>query len=250
LFVGALEDLGAPDEEGCGESGHQGEGGGDGQDAAGAFAELLIERHRATGLNQFQVASQNFRGRMALGGVWAAGLQHDAVDLAQEWCVGMGGQLPRDSGVLALVHAGRDLIEHLTKAVDIRRDGAWAFGRQIPGGADAGERGIDGRDEPDIGEFGGALDKDDIRGLDVAVDEILAVEDGEAAGEFEGELDAFVGGEAAASADHFPEGQRDVAVGVDSGSGFGVIGRFHDVVEVSGLVIAADMEEGELARAT
>jgi hypothetical protein len=149
-----------------------------------------------------------------------------------------------------LVHPGGHFIDDLAQGIDVRGGGPWAFGWQVPWGTDAGEGGIGGGDETDVGEFGNALDEDDVGRLDVAVDEVFAMEDGEAAGEFEGELDAFGGGQSAASLDHFSEREGHVPIGVDGGAGFGVIGRLHDVVEVAGVVVAADMEERELARAT
>ena len=41
---------------------------------------------------------------------------------------------------------------------------------------------------------------------------------------------------------------RGVAVGIDRRAGLFVVARFHDVVEIAGVIIATDMEEGELAR--
>jgi len=159
----------------------------------------------------------------------------------------MVGEFLRNARVLALVHAGGHFIDDLAQGIDVGGDEAWAFGGQVSWGSDPCEGGIGGGDETDVGKFGHALNEDDVRRFDIPMDEIFAVEDGEAAGEFEGELDAFGGGKASSPLDHFAKGQGDITIRVNGGAGFGVIGRFHDVIEVAGLVVASDVEEGELA---
>ena len=54
--------------------------------------------------------------------------------------------------------------------------GARAFGRQIAFRAHERERGLGPRDQADVRELGNAVHEDDVRGLDVAVNEAVAVQ--------------------------------------------------------------------------
>jgi len=83
LTIGALEDFGAPDEQGGGEACYDRQRGCHEQDGAGSLAEFLVKDHRPAGLDKFQIACEGFDREMAFVGVRIAGLENDAVDFAE-----------------------------------------------------------------------------------------------------------------------------------------------------------------------
>jgi hypothetical protein len=250
VFIGPMEDLGSPGQD----KGEGGGGGGDedggGGDQAESATDAFVEGDGTTGLDEFKVAGQVVGGGVALLGLGLAGAEDDGVEFADQGGVGAFDNMGWNGGELEAVEAGEHFVHQLAQTVEIGGGGTGSFGWDVAMGAHRSEGGVGGRHQPDVGQFGDALDENDVGGFDVAMDEAFVVEDGEGAGEVEGDLDAIGGGEPASAVEQFLEGEGDVGIGVDGGTGDGVVGGFHDVVEIAGLLVTADVEEGELAGAS
>ena len=145
-------------------------------------------------------------------------------------------------GELEAVFAGAEFVEDHAEAVDVGEFGAGAFWGDEAFGADEGHL-TGGGDEADVGEFGAAVEEDDVSGFDVAVGEAAFVEVGEAFGDLGADFDAFGDGEAVFEGFIGAEGAGFVVGGVGAGAAFAVVAEFHDVVVELLFVVAADVED-------
>ena len=126
--------------------------------------------------------------------------------------------------------------------------------RGLVGGRDDGgreERGDAEVDELDAGATGGALEGDDVAGLDVAVDDAGAMEGDEGVGDLEGDLEGVAPGEGAAAEVLVEAGAREVLEGDEGGAVVGLAegedldeARVADVGEEAGLGEEAALGEG------
>ena len=103
----------------------------------------------------------------------------------------------RNLGEIGSIFPCDAFVEDFAEAVEVGLRGAGAFGWNVAVGADEGAGGVGAGDEADISEFGAAVYENDVRGFDVAVDEIVGVEMVEGSGEGLGDLEAVREGEGA-----------------------------------------------------
>lgn len=250
VFIGPMEHLGAPGQD----KGEGGGGGGDedggGGDQAEAATDAFVEGDGTTGLDEFEVAGQVVGGGVALMGLGLAGAEDDGVEFADEGGVAAFDDRGWNGGEFEAVEAGEHFVHQLAQAIEIGGGGTGAFGGNVAMGAHRSEGGVGSGHQADVGQFGHALDENDVGRFDIAMDEAFVVEDGEGAGEVEGDLDTIGGGESASTVEQFLEGEWDVGIGVDGGTGDGIVGGFHDIIEIAGFLVTTDVEEGELTGAT
>ena len=176
----------------------------------------------------------HFRGRrVALAHVGSTGAQEHLVELGQGGAVGQfrhaGGQFRE---LLAVV-PGADLVEHLSRTVEVRLHGARPFRRQVAFGANERHGLFRPGDESDVGQFRNAVHEDDVRGLDVAVDQSMPVQVLERRGQREAQSDAFVDRQPAAEQQFAAQRTRAVTGLVADRIAAHVVGQLHHVVKVT-----------------
>ena len=242
ILGGALAHL-ARLEQCCGD--HDENRGGDGADAFGerdGALELQQAPDGFAGAHEREMRLEFRRRLVAEHHVVGAGLEDDGVPFRKR-AVGFihQGAVGRPGEFLA-VKAGADFVKHLAQAVDVRRRSAGAFGRDEAGRADVGGVGADVRDQPDVGELGPAVDEDDVLRLDVAMDEFVLVEKVERAGQRDANGQTVLQGNSSVLRRLLGQRRGHVGIRLNRLAAHGVIGQFHDVVEVAGLVVALDLE--------
>lgn len=157
--------------------------------------------------------------------------------------VHLGGQFRE----LLTVAAHGKLVENLAEAVDV---GLWRGGRLRGAEAVGANNGVglgDRSDEADVGETGLPILKDDVGGLDVAVNEAMPVKVDEGFSEGMANLDALTDREASVVGQLGGECARSVMLRINLAPGELVVRRLHDVIEKSA-VVAANMEDVEQVR--
>ena len=102
-------------------------------------------------------------------------------------------------------------------------------------------------DQPDIGQLGDAVYEDDIGRLDVAMDELLRVEVTQRFAQFDREMETFPCGQPTPGVELVRERPGGVAGGVDVPPAVNAICQLHHVVEESGGVVAAHVQDGNQA---
>lgn len=150
----------------------------------------------------------------------------------------------RDGSSLQRSGAEAGFAQDFAEAVDIRPRSAGAFGRSESFGSEL--LGIapslgDVSDEPDVRQLGDAVYIDDVRGLDVAMDELLRVEVTKRFAEFHAEVQTFLGWKATASVEFVRQCSRGVGGWLDATPAFRTIRQFHDVVEEASAGVAPDV---------
>src|SRR4030095_1619262 len=92
---------------------------------------------------------------------------------------------------------GAGLVQHNAERIEVRRGRAWSFGRDVAFRADECAAFAMRRHQTDVRQLRAAIHKDDVTGLDIAVDEIVEVELSEATHHVERKAEAVGGGKAA-----------------------------------------------------
>ena len=139
--------------------------------------------HRASSLQQGEVRAHLPGGTVTTARIVLAGFEQDLVEL-HEWIgIGQFTQVRRQLREFLAVLARADLVQHLAETEEIRARRAGTFRRDEADGPDQRMRLLRARHQPDVRQLGRAPDEDDVRGLDVAVDETVIVQVFERAGE-------------------------------------------------------------------
>lgn len=180
-----------------------------------------------SGVEKIQFLPKLAGGLIAAPRFLVAGSEEDLVEFEMESA--FAGDIGRQLGKLAAVFAGGDFVEDLAEAVNVRKGPDRAFGWHEPCSADHGVRFVDLNDQTDIGKFGVAVHENDVGGLDVTMNEVFIVKDGQTVRERRADFDAGFYREHLAAIES--QGARFVGIGIQGRSRIGVIGQLHYVVE-------------------
>ena len=168
------------------------------------------------------------RGAVTQAHIALAGLDEHLVEfqklLGETGLVGQGGEV-------VAVFARDELIQHLAQAVEVALDAVGTFWSDETGRADIGVGLGDGRHQADVGELGLPADEHHVGRLDVAVDEVLGMQELEGLRERQTDLDRLVDGQGSAGGQITGQGTRAILFGNDVLAVDRVVGQLHDVVE-------------------
>ena len=132
------------------------------------------------------------RRRVAAAGIVPAGPEDDLVEFEKCRVVGglvpFGGQLRK---VLAVFAGGR-FVQHLAQTVHVGLRRAGAFRGDEPVGADKRTGFVGVGHEADVSQLGHAVHENDVRGLDIAMDQAVPVQLGDRPAQGQPEAQAFL----------------------------------------------------------
>ena len=161
--------------------------------------------------------------------------------------------------------AGAGLVEHDAERVNVRRRRARTFGRDVAFRADERPAFAIRGYQSNVSEFGPAMHEDDVARLDIAVDEMLPVEQSESTNHVERETEAVGRGQAAQTFEVGAERARNIGFkfsvwsfalvritrtrrpGLCPRNG---IGQFHHVIKVAFRIVASNMEHMDQSAGT
>src|SRR5687767_6796161 len=97
-------------------------------------------------------------------------------------------------------------------------------------------------DETDVRELRDAVHEDDVRRLDVAVNQTVSMQMFESLAKSEAHLDALLNGKTLYARKGFSERARNIFFWIDSLARLEVVSSLHDVIEAMLLLIAANLQ--------
>ncbi len=119
--------------------------------------------------------------------------------------------------------------------------------RHVSRGADFSPGILNGGDEADVGELGGATDQDDIGRLDVAMDQPATVQFVQGLRDFDPKTDDVAGRKASAPFAHLSQCAGDIAVRANIAAVLDVVRQLHDIVEEPEGFLGADVKKRQLS---
>ena len=154
--------------------------------------ELVPTLHRSAAVQDREVGVHFLGGGVARLGIGRAGAQQHGVQLHQGDGFAVRADLREWLGEFVAVFPHRGFVEHLAQRVEVGLRRGGAFGRDEPFRADERVRACGLGHQTDVGQLGHAAHEDDVGGLDVAVNEALAVEMAQGETERHAELEALL----------------------------------------------------------
>ena len=97
------------------------------------------------------------------------------------------------------------------------------------------------RDQPDVRQLGGAVHKNDVVRLDVAMDQSVLVQKAQGGSDGRAQADAFGHRKALEPRPVLPQGSGQVGFRNDVLPTDNIIGQFHHVVKIAGRLIASHL---------
>ena len=126
-----------------------------------------------------QFVMQCARGFVAARRARVTRFQHHRVETGKQLRVGPLPEIRRQFRELIAPLAGAHFVEDSAQAEEIRAWRSGALRRNVAFGPHEGRFLTDIGHQPDVGEFGQSLDEDDIRGFDIPMHQVGAMEVGE-----------------------------------------------------------------------
>jgi hypothetical protein len=129
---------------------------------------------------QFDKVSTQFRGgRITPGGIVFTGFQEHAVQVKKPFMVWLLDNIPRQIRESSAIETKSSFVQRLPQAVSVGPSGPRSFRRHIPWRANGRwiDWGLSGSYEPDIGQLGYAVNEDDVRRLNIAVNKAMLMKE-------------------------------------------------------------------------
>ena len=137
------------------------------------------------------------------------------------------------------VLAGADFVKDLAQAVNVRLGAAGSFRRNKSFCADIRPGFVDIGDQSNVGKLGHAVNKNNVRGLDVAVNQPVFMERIQSGAQRQTELHAFAQRQSSARRDRLGHGLGNVETRIDILARRQVVPQLHDVIEIAPFHILA-----------
>ena len=119
--------------------------------------------------------------------VGRTGSRNDLVQFQQQLAVSWLAQSRRQLGEIHAIATGGEFIQQLSQAIKVSPAGTWTFRWNEAFSPDKAARIPGGRHQPNIGQLGLTADKDDVAGLNVAVNETVGMQVLQAAHQLQGQ---------------------------------------------------------------
>ena len=177
--------------------------------------------------------------RIALANVGLTRVQDDFVQLKKTIQIRCLFQQRRQFRKVMSVLSGADFVKDLAQAVNVRLGAAGSFRWNKSFCADIGPGFIDVGDQSNVGELWHAVDKDNVRGFDVAMNQPMGVQRIQSGAQRQTELHAFIQRKSSAQGDLLGHGLRNVETRVDILVRGQVVPQLHDVIEIAPFHILA-----------
>src|SRR5829696_2011994 len=131
---------------------------------------------RDTMLALKQSRAQLLRRLVPVFRIVLAGFEDDIVEAQKLFMTTQRSELARQIRKLPRIFARADFVQHLAQAKEIGQSGAGSFRGQITWRANTSRSLVQAGDEPNISQFQNALDKNDVRGLQIAMHHSLLMQ--------------------------------------------------------------------------
>ena len=155
----------------------------------------------------------------------------------------------RQPGKIPVSATRECFVQHHPQRKNIRARRAGAFRRNVPLRAHARHGLVRVRHQPQIGQFRTPLHENDVRRLDVPMDQPVFVQIFQGHGQRQADFTAFAGGNAPAPHLNLAlERAGDVCVRLDVPSAGHIVRHFHNIIEISRLIPAAHEQNLQLVR--